>query len=154
LPILAAIVRTEQLVPREIKASMRMRANNERRIPVITLRFDVLALDRCDRSPLAGFLVKANKPAILALGINDIRVGGIGVRGKPAPSIGRVPVRVDDARRAACFYRSAERVIVLQTAVNVIERQVIIDRNVIELSDRQVLLEDPVLPAVIAFVDT
>ena len=125
----------------------------DRRIPVVTLRFDVLALDRCDADAFAGLFIKADEAAVLALGVDDVRVGRIDLRTKTVAAVGRVPVGIHDAGDVSRTGRAAERIVVLGAAVDVIKRHIVVGDDVVKLGDRQIGFEIPIDPAVIALVD-
>src|SRR5262245_57110014 len=76
-PIVAAIVAAEEPVTGEIEPLAVVRADDERRVPVITLRLFGLAGDRRDAHSLAGASVKAHETAVLALGVDGVRVFGV-----------------------------------------------------------------------------
>src|SRR5262245_30751679 len=69
-PIVAAIVAAEEPVTGEIEPLAVVRADDERRVPVITLRLFGLAGDRRNGRPLAGASVEARQAAVLALGVD------------------------------------------------------------------------------------
>src|SRR5574341_617288 len=152
-PIVAAIVAAEEFVTGEIDARVRMRAHDERRVPVVTLRLFGLAWDRRNADALARAFVEARQSAVLAFGIDGVRVFGIDAGGEPVTAVGGEPVGIDDARLAARSGRPAERVVVLRAAVNEIPWRLVIYRDIVELRDRQVGFEMPVRAAIKAFVD-
>src|SRR5215510_12765102 len=106
-PIVAAIVTAEELVPGEIEPLAVVRADDERRVPVVALRLFGLARDRRDAHSLASAFVESHQSAVLALGIDGVRVFGIDARDEAVAAVGLEPIGVDYARLAARFGRAA-----------------------------------------------
>src|SRR5207249_36804 len=77
LPGIAAIVAAEQFVCREVKPSMRMRANMQRRVPVPAQGRLAFARLRLNAYALSRPAVKAHQVAILCFRINGVRIFGI-----------------------------------------------------------------------------
>src|SRR5215471_21069868 len=100
-----------------------MRTDDEGRVPVVTLRLFGLARNRRDADALARALVEARQAAVLALGVNRVRVFGINARSEAVAAVGREPIGVDNARLAARPGRAAHRVVVLRAAVDKIKRR-------------------------------
>src|SRR5215510_16036232 len=96
-PIVAAIVAAEKLMTGEIDPLAVVRADDERRVPVVTLRLFGLAWDRSNAHSLAGASVKAHQAAVLALGVDGVRVFGIDARDEAVAAVGLEPVGVDYA---------------------------------------------------------
>src|SRR5262245_55118189 len=82
---------------------------DERRVPVVPLRLFGLARDRRNAHSLAGASVEAHQAAVLALGVDGVRVFGIDARDEAVAAVGLEPVGVDYARLAARFGRAAYR---------------------------------------------
>src|SRR5262245_25708487 len=127
-------------------------ADDEGRVPVVTLRLFGLARDRRNAHSLAGASVEAHQAAVLALGVDGVRVFGIDARNEAVAAVGLEPVGVDYARLAARFGRAAYRVVVLRAAVDEIPRRLLIDVHVVKLRDGQVRFEVPVRAAIVAFI--
>ena len=98
---------------------------------------------RLDADALAGPLVEADDDAVLQLGVDGVRILGIDARDEAVAALGDEPVLVQDAVLGSRARRAAERVVVLQAAVDVVERRRVVDVDVVELRERQVLEEDP-----------
>ena len=153
LPGGAAIVAAEELVGGEIDPRGRVRAQQQRRIPVPTQGRLAFARQRLNAHGLVGAAVEADQPAVLAFGVDDVGILGIDAGMEAVAALRDEPVGVGDAVGAARSRRSAEREIVLGAAIDVIERSGAVHGDVVELGDGQVRLEAPVDAAVVAFVD-
>src|SRR5262245_64826864 len=103
-----------------------MRTDDKGRFPVVTLGLFGLARNRRDADALASAFVEPRQAAVLALGVNRVRVFGIDARSEAVAAVGREPIGVDDARLAARLGRAAQRVVVLRATVDVIPRRLII----------------------------
>src|SRR5260370_26127195 len=103
---------------------------------------------RLDGHALAGSPVEANDTAVLHGGVDRVRILRIGAA---VESIAALRDEAIGIRYAACVLsarRAAKAVVVLRTAVDGVERLRVIHGNVIELRDRQIGLENPVLALV------
>src|SRR5262249_54834312 len=110
-----------------------VRTDDERRVPVVTLRLFGLPRNRRDADALSRAFVETRQAAVLALGVNRVRVFRIDPRDEAVAPLGLEPVRVDYARLAARLGRAADRIIVLRAAVNEIPRRLLIDVHVVKL---------------------
>ncbi len=117
---------------------MRVGADEERGVPVPAVLGLALARLGLDGRRLAARAVEAGQIAVLGLGVDDVRVFRIDGRLEAVPGVGRDPVGVDDAVGARRPGRSAQAVVVLGPAVDVVERRVVVGRDLVELGHRQV----------------
>src|SRR6185295_12882056 len=147
-PGVAAVVAAEQLVGGEVEAGVRVRADDQRRVPVPAQRRLAAARLRLDEDLLAALAVVAAEAAVLRLGVDDVRVLGIHLRLEAVAALGDEPVRIADAVLVVGARRSAEAEVVLGAAVDVVERLVVVEAHAVELRDRQVALEVPARAAV------
>ena len=76
---------------------MRMRADQNRRIPIPAISRPVLRFRRLDAGALAGATVVASERALLILGINDIGIFRIDHRAEAIAALGDEPVGIGDA---------------------------------------------------------
>ena len=135
-----------------------MRGNDERRVPVPARRRPALLFLRLNADAFAGALVVAHEDAVLQLGVDRVGILGIDPRDETVAALGDEPVLVQDAVLRSGARRSAERIVVLQPAVDVVERHRVVHVHVVVLRERQVLEEHPgrraiertVEPAVVA----
>ena len=153
LPGIAAIVAAKQSVSSKVKPSVRMRTDDEGRIPVPAQRIFAASNLRLNAYALAGALVVANQNAGLQLGVNRVRIFRINLGAKSVTTLRNPPVTVDDARRIARARWPAKRKIVLRAAEHVVERHRIVGRHIVKLRNRQVAFEIPVCAAVKTFID-
>ena len=89
---------------------------------------------------------------MLRLGVHGARVLRIGAALKAVTAGGHEPVGVGDAVLGPRPRRAAEGEVVLRAAIHVIERQRVVDVELVELSDRQIGEELVALAAVEALV--
>ena len=115
----------------------------QRRAAGVRLRLDVEAL------PAAP--VEARNHPVLQLRDDDVGVLGVDHRVESVAPEGYVPVRIAYAA-AQRLRRPAQRVVVLRAAVDVVERLVVGGRDLVELGQRQVGEEVPVLAEVMSLV--
>jgi hypothetical protein len=106
-----------------------------------------------DADALARPFVEAGEAAVLIFGVDDIRVFGVNLRTKAVAALRDEPIGVRDAGGAARARGAAETEVVLRAAVDVIEGQGVVGRDIIELRDRQILFEVPGGRAVVRFVE-
>ena len=131
-----------------------MWTDDYRRIPVITLRFVLDTLYGLDVHIFAGSFVESDKAAILTLGVDCVRIFGINHRAEAVTSVGGEPVRIHYSRIVPCSCWSAQRVVVLESSIDEIERHLIISGHIVELCDRQIRLEVPIGPSVERLINT
>ena len=120
-----------------------MRAQDQRRVPVVAQRLLARADHRPDGDRLAAAAVVAAQIAVLGLRVDDVGVLGIDPGLEAVAADGDVPVVVGDAVGAGGARRTAEGEVVLGAAVDVVERLVVVDGDLVELGDRQVGEELP-----------
>ena len=122
---------------------MRVRRDDERRVPIPAERRAVLVFLRLNADALAGTLVDACHHAVLERGVDRVRILGVDARHEAVAVLGHEPVLVQDAVLGTGPRRSAERIVVLQSAVDVIERRRVVGVDVVVLRERQVREEGP-----------
>ena len=130
-----------------------MRADDQCRIPVVAKR--VLAGCRLglDVHQLTALAVVACEAAVLVLRIDDVRVTRFDDGLEAVTENRDVEVGVADAVHTGRARRSAERGIVLRAAVDIVEREIVVGRRLVELRDREVGLELPVRATIPGFVE-
>ena len=89
-----------------------------------------------DEPPFAGACVEAYQPSVLRLGVHDRRVLRVDLHVEAVAAHGDVPVLVGDAVGVARAAGAAEGVVVLGSAVDVVEGLLHVDRNGVELGYR------------------
>ena len=154
LPRIAAVIASEYLVGCEIEAFVVVRTDNQRSIPVPTVGGFVFSGLRLYGHALAALLVVAHQPPVLGLTVDDVLVFGINLRFEAIASIGNEPVGVHDAVLASGARRTALRVVVLGSTVNIVEGQRIVNGNLVELGDGKVRVVLPILGCVEGFVES
>ncbi len=107
---------------------------------------------RADVDGLVTLAVVPEKVALLPLEIDGVRVGRIDRDRIPVRPVGNRPVEVRDAVPVERSRRPHLAAVVLRAAVHVVERQRIVEGQLVELRHRQVLEEPPRLAAVVRFV--
>ncbi len=137
-PRIAAVVAAKDLVGGEVEPGVRVGTDEERGVPVPAVLGLALARLGLDGRRLAARAVEAGQIAVLGLGVDDVRVFRIDGRLEAVPGVGRDPVGVDDAVGARRPGRAAQAVVVLGPAVDVVERRVVVGRDLVELGHRQV----------------
>jgi hypothetical protein len=132
-PRVAAVVTPEDALRGEIEPRMRVRTDDDRRVPVpAEPRIPDRGL-RLDVDLLPGAPVVADEAAVLRFGVDDVRVLRIDDGREPVAAGRDVPVGVDDAVHRVRARRAADGVVVLRTAVHVVERRVVVERDLVEL---------------------
>ena len=132
-PGIATIVAAEKLIGSDVDARMRMRTDEQRRIPIPAQRRLALSGLRLDEQFFRRLLVIAHQHAILRLAVNRVGIFRIHRRMEAiAPGHG-VPIGIDNAMRAARARGAAPGEIVLRAAVHVIERGSVVHRDVVKL---------------------
>ena len=130
-----------------------MRADLERRVPVEAARRLARGGFRLDVHFFARFAIEADQPAVLRLGVDDVRITGINGAEKAVTAGGDEPVRVDDAIGGGGLRRAAKGEVVLRAAIDEVERFALVDRDPVKLRDRQVGHVGPADAAVPGFVE-
>jgi hypothetical protein len=121
VPAVAAVVRAPKALAGVVQAGRRVGADQDRRVPVPTLRRVARLGLRLDVDVLAGGAVVADKVALLPLTVGDVGVAGLG-GGLVAVGTERdVPVVVADAVDGVGARRAALCRVVLGAAVDVVE---------------------------------
>ena len=96
-PGIATIVAAKNLVGAEIKPGMRMRADQNRRIPIPAIDRKVFGFGRLDAGALTGATVITSERAFLILGINDVGIFRVDHRAEAIAALGDEPVGIGDA---------------------------------------------------------
>src|SRR5262249_35646169 len=97
LPRVAAIVGAEEASAAEIKTRMRVRADDEWRIPVPAFRHFVFCFVRLDAKAFPGRAIEAHQAAVLRFGVNRVGIFGIDERAETVTALGDEPVLIVDA---------------------------------------------------------
>src|SRR3954452_13415231 len=109
---------------------------------------------RTDVHGLSGAQVETLQVPFLRLRIDDVRVVGIDAALEAVTAADVEPVAGADARAVRRARRALDRSIVLRAATNVVERPRIVERDPIELRQRQVRELPPRLHVVVGFIET
>ncbi len=117
---------------------MVMRADEQWRVPIPAQSFLSLANLGLDVNSFAIFSVKTDKTSVLHLGIGDIGIRGIYLRVKSVSASDGDHLSIGDSMNGAGLGWRAQCVIVLGTAVHVVEGEVIVDSHFVKLSDGQI----------------
>src|SRR5258708_1884236 len=117
---------------------MRVRADDEWRVPVPALRHLAFALLRLYAKAFAGLAIKAHQITVLRFSVDRVRIFRINQRAEAVTALGYEPVLIVDAGDVFRPRGTAERIVVLRAAVNKVKRLRVIDGNVVELAGRQV----------------
>ena len=147
-PTVAAIVGAEQSVGGEIQSPVIVRTEDQRRVPVPAIGLLARGLPRLDIRPLAAAPVEAHQAAVLPLAVDNVRIFRVNLRLVAVAANRDEPVFVRDTDAVARARRAAQCGVVLRAAIDVVERRGVVDADAVELRDRQVGLETPVLAAV------
>src|ERR1700736_2024568 len=129
-----------------------MRTDGKRRIPIPPHGRVALRRLRLDAHALAGTAVEAHQTAILHRRVYRIGVFRIHPRVEAIAPVRDETIGVGDTVRVLGAGGAAEAEIVLRATVNVIERRGVVYRDIVELRDRKVCLEYPVLSLVEALI--
>ena len=152
-PGIAAIVAAEEDVGTIVEPGMQMRADDQRGVPVPAQGRLPLARLGPDVDQFPAAFVVAVQSAVLILRIKDVRIFRIDLSLKPVAAQGKEPFAVGDPIVGVGAGRPTERIIILGAAINIVERRVIVDADLIELGYRQIGFEGPGSAAVEALVD-
>src|SRR6266481_4635257 len=98
LPCGTAIISLEDPRAGKIQTRMRVRTDDERRVPVPALRHLAFAFLRLYAKAFTGLAIKAHQITVLRLSVNSIRIFRINQRAEAVTSLGYEPVLVVDAR--------------------------------------------------------
>ncbi len=131
---------------------MRVRADDDGRIPIPAQRRLALAFERLQHQFLPRRLVVANQNPVLRLGINRVGIDRVHLRPEAVAARGYEPVRIWNAGEIVRARRPAPGKVVLGPAAHVVERRCVVDGHVVELHRRQIGLELPFLGVVPGFV--
>ena len=107
-----------------------------------------------DALRLSGARIVAHHPTVLRFRIRDVMVERIRHVVKAVAARHAIPFRIRRTVGVARATRAAPRLVVLQTAVHVVERLRIIDGNRVELRADDVLDVVPSTPAIVRDIDT
>ena len=152
-PTIAAIIRAIEASPAEVEPCMGVRADQKRGIPVEYVRRIARFGARFDIDILTAEAIMSHEPAVLPLTVHDVGVFVVDLRLKTVAAHRDEPVFVR-YRTASGARRRAQRIVVLRSAIDVIERLGIIDADAIELRQRQIRFVLPVRSAVPRLVHT
>ena len=130
-----------------------MLADEQWGVPVPPVGLFAFLFDGFDRQILPAAAIKAHQSTVLALGINDIGIGGIYLRLEAIAGGGDVPVGIDDAIGRGVAAGSAQAQIVLCAAVHVVEGIIVVCRHLVELGHRQIGLEIPGFGVIKSLID-
>src|SRR5262245_53225920 len=86
-PRIASIVAAKEFVGGEVKPRVRVRADDERRVPIKSVSFLARQLLGLDSHSLAGAFVESNQHAVLQLRIDRVRVFWIDLTAKAVPTL-------------------------------------------------------------------
>ena len=151
-PVVAAVRRSENPIGREIDRVVVVRRDDNRRIPIEAVLLLARRRLRLDRSLLAGFHFQARDKTLLRLDIHDRRVSRVHDRIETIAATDAIPVVVGDALRVQRAARAGPTAVVLQAAVNP-KRFLIVERDFIELADRNGVDEIPRTSAIVGLVN-
>ena len=121
-PRVAAVVAAPDVLRRVVDPRVRVRADDDRRVPVEPQRRLAGARLRADVDRLVALAVVAQQVALLPLEIDGVRVGRIDGDGVPVRAVGDHPVGVRDAVGVERPRRPHLAAVVLRAAVHVVER--------------------------------
>ncbi len=130
-----------------------MRREHQRRVPVPAQRRLAGAGLGLNVEVLAALAIVAGERSVLCFGIDDVRIRRVGYGPEPVAALGDLPVFVGRPLETLGARRTAQGVVVLGAAADVVEGERIVDAEAIELGDRQVLEEAPGGGAVEALVE-
>src|ERR1039457_719022 len=150
-PAIAAVVAAVQLLRAEVEPRVGMRADDERSVPVPAQGRVALGLLRLDGNALAGAPVEAHHGAVLHVGVDGVGVLGVDARVESIAAVGDEAIGVSE-RRVLRPGVAADAVVVLRAAIHLVERPILGNRDVIELSSGKVGLKHPGGGAVVAFI--
>ena len=117
-----------------------MRTDQYRCIPVVAFLDLALQWLRADVDTLAGCPVVSRQVAFLPVRVNDVRVGRVCKRLMSVGAEDKVPVRITNADVVIRSARAAKRRIDLCAYIDVVERFVLVDGNIVELRNRLSLI--------------
>src|SRR5439155_16719349 len=103
---------------------------------------------------LSGALIVAHEITGLKFSVDCIWIFRIDLRAETVAALSHPPIAVDDARSVARARWSTKREVVLRATEDVVERRRVVSGHVIELRDRQIVLEVPVRAAIPALVNS
>ena len=129
-----------------------MRADDQRGIPIPPGRIFSLSylwLDGCDFPALP---VVTDKHAILRNAVDDVRILGVDSRLEAVAAGDNEPIAVANPVDVVGARGAALSTVVLSAAVDVVEREAVVDSDSVELCDRQVGLVVVVLASVPGFI--
>ena len=131
-----------------------MLARNKRSIPIPSIRRLFVSALWLNRGLLTRLLVESNQPSVLCLCINDVRIVWICSAFKTIATIGHKPIAVNDSTRVDGLRRSTQAIVVLSSAVNVVERPIVIDGYTVKLDRRNICLPIPAAHPIPSFIQT
>src|SRR5262249_40108662 len=126
---------------------------DERRIPVEPIIAAALArILGPNHREMASLQIAAYDTAVLHLGVDDIRIAWIDAADKAIAAEDRIPIVVRGPGLAKRAARTAPAAVVLKAAINIIGLPRV-DADVVELAQRHVIVEIPIVAAIVADVD-
>ena len=153
-PTLPTVIAPENDIGAEVKPLCLVRTDQQWSVPVPAPGRIVLSLNRFDADRLTRGRIVADQPAVLGLGINDIRILRIHLGFKTIACIGHCPVGIQDPVLRGGTGRTFQREVVLCPTVDVVKGLGIVRTDAVELSDRQVGRIQPGAHAVIGLVES
>ena len=147
-PRVAAVGALEQVVRRHVHRASGVLRRYDRRTPVPAMPLAILRI-RLDALGLSAARVVAHHAAVLRLGVRDVVVERIGHVVEAVAACHAIPVGVGRTEGVAGATRAGPRLIVLQSAVHVVERRGVVDGDGVELRADDVF---HVVPAAAAIV--
>ncbi len=140
-PRVAPVIRAVKPLRGKVEPGVEVGADHERRVPVPAVGGFARRLLGLDVHRFAARAVVADQTAVLPLAVDGVGVGGVDDGLIAVAADGDEPVLVGDARTVEGPGRPSEGVVVLGAAVDVVERLRVVDRDPVELGDRQVFEE-------------
>ena len=131
-----------------------MLADYQRGIPVPFISFFAFTGLRPDVYSLSAFTVITNHVSVLCFGIYDVRVGWINRCPETVTSVSDKPIIVHNTHTVCISRRATHTVVILGTAIHIIERFAVIHVHPVKLGNRQIALKMIILAAVPCFIDT
>ena len=152
-PTLPTVIAPENDIGTEVKPLCLVRTDQQWSVPIPAPGRIVLSLDRFDADRLTGGRIVADQPAVLGLGINNIRILRIHLGFKTVACVGHRPVGIQDPVLRGGTGRPFQREVVLRPSVDIVKGLGVVRTDTIELRDRQVGRIQPGAHAVIGLVE-
>jgi len=152
-PRVAPVVAAPHVLRPVVEARVRVRRDDDGRVPVEAQRGLVGAGPRADVDGLLALAVVAQQVPFLPLEVDDVGVGGVHGHRVAVGAVRDDPVGVADAVVVQRARGPGLGAVVLRPAVDEVEGLRIVQGDLVELRDGEVLEEAPGLAAVPGFVD-